>query len=366
MKTPRNSPAGSPSPSPKQGPQRSLVLVGWLCLSVASAAPVPPRPATTAPTAPPAATSLESFGKISDRNIFNANRFVVVRRVEEPTRATRAPVIVESFSLLGTLESAKGPVAFFEGSSPSHRKAAKLDESIAGCKITGIEPSRVQLEANGKPLELRVGYMLHRENEGEWRMREADRPSDYGSSYSSSGSYSSNGSSSGMGAFTGSSSSYSRDSRYSSSRDRDSRYSSPSRDSRSSSGSSSSNESPVESAQRRIRDQDRNGDGKISRDEADSRLRPNFDLMDRNRDGIVDAEEYTAYYAARLNGGTGGSGPGTFSTGTGSSSAGSFNAPPASTPTTPGTAGTPSAPSTGGGESDILRRLMEQRARENR
>ncbi len=254
---------------------------------------------------------------------------------------------MESLSLLGTLESAKGPVAFFEGSSPSHRKAAKLDESIAGCKITGIEPSRVQLEANGKPLELRVGYMLHRENEGEWRTREAERPSDYGSGFTTTSS------SSGTGAFTGSSSSYSRDSRYSSS----------SRDSRSRS-SSSSNESPAESAQRRIRDQDRNGDGKISREEADSRLRPNFDLMDRNRDNIVDAEEYTAYYAVRMSGGTTSGSPSTFSPGGSSSS--SFNAPTTTPPAPPSSTGTPSAPGTSGGESDILRRLMEQRARENR
>jgi hypothetical protein len=362
MKTLRDSSAGSPAQAPKQGRQRALVLAGWLCVSVAAAAPVPPRPAT-APVAPPAATNLESFGKISDRNIFNANRFVTVRRVEEPTRATRAPVIVESFSLLGTLESAKGPVAFFEGSSPSHRKAAKLDESIAGCKITSIEPSRIQLEANGKPLELRVGYMLHRENEGEWRMREAERPSDYGSSFTTTSS-----SSSGMGAFTGSSSSYSRDSRYSSSRDRDSRYSSSSRDSRYGS-SSSSNETPAESAQRRIRDQDRNGDGKISREEADSRLRPNFDLMDRNRDNIVDAEEYTAYYASRMSGGTtsgnpSASSPSTFSPGGSSSS--SFNTPATTPPSPSSSPGTSSAPGTSSGESDILRRLMEQRARENR
>jgi len=351
MKPPRNSSAGSPPQAPKQGRRRALLLAGWLCLSVASAAPVPPRPATATatPTSPPAATNLESFGKISDRNIFNANRFVTARRVEEPPRTTRPPVVVESFSLLGTLESAKGPVAFFEGSSPSHRKAAKLDESIAGCKITSIEPSRVQLEANGKPLELRVGYMLHRENEGEWRMREAERPSDYGSGFATT----SSSNSSGMGAFTGSSSSYSRDSRYSSS-SRDSRYRS----------SSSSNENPAESAQRRIRDQDRNGDGKISREEADSRLRPNFDLMDRNRDNIVDAEEYTAYYAARMSGGTTSGSPSTFSPGGSSSS--SFNAPATTPPPPPSSTGTSSAPGTSGGESDILRRLMEQRARENR
>lgn len=358
MKTPRaNSVDSSPQSPPTPGGWRALVLAGWLGLSVAAAAPVPPRPAaaTAAPPAPPAAINLESFGKISDRNIFNANRSVVVRRVEEPPRAPRAPVIVESFSLLGTLESAKGAVAFFEGSNASHRKAAKLEESIAGCKITGIEPNQVRLEANGKTLELRVGYMLHRENEGEWRMREAERPADYGSSFTTTSS-----SSSGLGAFTGSSSSYyNRDSRYSSSRDRDSRYSSSSRDSRSGS-SSSSNETPAESAQRRIRDQDCNGDGKVSREEADSRLRPNFDLMDRNRDNIVDAEEYTAYYAARMSGGTSSSSAGTFS---GSSSLTAPSPPP---PAAPSSTGAPSTPVTSGGESDILRRLMEQRARENR
>lgn len=356
MKPPQNSSAGSPPETPKPGRQRACVLAGWLCLTVASAAPAPApsRPATAAPVSSPAATNLESFGKISDRNIFNANRFVTVRRVEEPPRITRAPVVTESFTLLGTLESAKGPVAFFEGSSSSHRKAAKLEESIADCKITGIEPSRVQLEAKGKTLELRVGYMLHRENEGEWRMREAERPSDYGSSFTTT----SSSSSSGTGAFTGSSSSYSRDSRYSSS----------SRDSRSRS-SSSSNESPAESAQRRIREQDRNGDGKVSREEADSRLRPNFELMDRNRDNIVDAEEYAAYYAARMSGGSSSSSPSPFSSGTfssGGSSSGSFNAPITTPPPQPSSGGTSSTPATSGGESDILRRLMEQRARENR
>lgn len=323
------------------------MLAGLVGLTDGWAASVPPKPAEPAP-AVAAPTSLESFGKISDRNIFNANRFgPVVRRAEEPPRVTRT-VVLESFSLLGTLEYPKGLVAFFEGSSASHRKAAKVDESIAGCKITGIEPNLVRLEANGKPMELRVGYMLHRENEGEWKTREAERPSDYGSSYTSS-------SSSGSSPFPSSSygSSSSRDSRSSSSRDRDSR------------SSFSSSETPAESAQRRIREQDRNGDGKVSRSEADSRLRDRFRDMDRNRDDQIDAEEYTAYYASRMSGSSSGTpSPSTFSNASspgsfgGSTPAGSSSSPPASAP---------SAPSSGGsGESDLLRRLMEQRARENR
>ena len=122
----------------------------------------------------------------------------------------------------------------------------------------------------------------------------------------------------------------------------------------------------LKSVQRRIKEQDRNGDGKISRDEADSRLRPNFDLMDRNRDGIVDPEEYTAYYAARM-------GVSVPSAPVGSSfgSSTTLPSPPSfggnnnsSSATPPPTVSAPSA--SGTSESELLRRLMEQRARENR
>ncbi len=314
-------------------------------------------PAPQAAAKPAAAAlppSFESFKAIPDRNIFNTRRSV--RQVEAPP-VQRREVIVESFALLGTLDYPKGSVAFFEGSSAGFRKAVKVDESIGGCKVTAIEPALVMLEANGKPVSLPIGYMLRREDDGDWKLREAERPADYGSSYTSSSSPAF-GSPFGSGGF-------SRDSRSSSS-SRDSRFGSSSRDSR-----FSSNEPPAESAQRRIRDQDRNGDGKISRDEADSRLRPNFDLMDRNRDGMVDAEEYTAYYATRTSGSAPSSG-GTFSSPSfpspgGSTSSGSSPVV-GSSGSSSNSGGTPASPSTSGGasESDLLKRLMEQRARENR
>lgn len=365
----------------------ALGLAGtlWLAAGVASAQPArtnnpapsssgrqsAAKPAPAPPAVPPLA-SFDAFKNIPDRNIFNTRRYA--GRTEAPPQTARRDPVIESFSLLGTLDYPKGSVAFFEGSSASHRKAVKVDETIGDCKVTGIEPNLVRLEAAGKPVELKVGYMLRREDQGEWKMREAERPVEYGSSFSSGSSFNSG---------FGSSSSSSRDSRFgSSSSSRDSRSGSSSfnsRDSRSGGSSftsrSSSNESPADSAQRRIKEQDRNGDGKISRDEADSRLRPNFDLMDRNRDGIVDAEEYTAYYAARMGGGSGGpsTSSGSFNSGSSFNSGGSFNSSAA-----PGTfnsgnnnSGGPSSspsgpPSSGGGESDLLRRLMEQRARENR
>ncbi len=351
----------------------AFAFVGALLLAVLPVAAQQQRTNSPAPRtaakssvapAPAPATSFDAFKSIPDRNIFNARRFAG-RTDDAPPR--RDPVI-EYFSLLGTLDYPKGSVAFFEGSSSSHRKAVTVDESVGGCKVTGIDPNVVRLEANGKPVELKVGYMLRREDEGEWKMREAERPSDYSSSLTSSSSSPSFNSSFGSSGGFGSSNS-SRDSRNGSSGFSSSRNSrggsfnsSFNRDPRSGSGSSfGGGSSPAEMAQQRMRDQDRNGDGKISRDEADSRLRPNFDLIDRNHDGFVDAEEYTAYYVARMGGS---SSSNTFNSGGNSSSSGTFGGGSTSDSSSAPSSG--SSGSGGGSDSDLLRRLMEQRSRENR
>ncbi len=360
-----------------------LLAAGLLLLTplLASAqtrtnAPAPPstaktatKPAPAAAPAPSPAASFDAFKNVPDRNIFNSRRFAGrTTETAAPPPTTRRDPVIETFSLLGTLDYPKGSVAFFEGSSASHRKAVAVGETIGDCKITSVEANLVRLVSADKPLELKVGYMLRREDQGEWKMREAERPSDYGSSASSSSSSPfGSGSSSPFGFSSSSGSS------------RDSRSSSSGRDSRSSS-SFGSGSNPADMAQQRIREQDRNGDGKISRTEADSRLRDRFRDMDRNRDDQIDAEEYTAYYTSRMGGstssapptssfnsgstssfnsgstsgfnsGSSSASPGTF----GSGSAGSSSSPPASTPS-----------SGGSGESDLLKRLMEQRARENR
>lgn len=51
---------------------------------------------------------------------------------------------------------------------------------------------------------------------------------------------------------------------------------------------------------------DRNGDGKLSRDELPERLRPNFDRVDANRDGAISREEHAAVGRARGQQGGGG------------------------------------------------------------
>ena len=49
----------------------------------------------------------------------------------------------------------------------------------------------------------------------------------------------------------------------------------------------------------RFKAADANGDGKLSRDEAPDRIKPNFDRLDANGDGLIDLEELKQALAAR-------------------------------------------------------------------
>jgi len=64
-----------------------------------------------------------------------------------------------------------------------------------------------------------------------------------------------------------------------------------------------------ERATQRLKEQDKDGDGRVSFAEADGRLKENFTLIDKNGDGFVGLDEYKGYYASRNNpGGQGGPG----------------------------------------------------------
>jgi hypothetical protein len=113
----------------------------------------------------PGAISYSAFKPIAERNIFDQNRSV---RAPRPV-AAKTPR-AESFGLTGTLDSEKGPYAFFDGTSSAYRKVLKPEGTIAGYKVTAIEPNVVTLEDGDKKLELRVGTQLTREGEDEWKV----------------------------------------------------------------------------------------------------------------------------------------------------------------------------------------------------
>ena len=125
----------------------------------------------------PVKLSFSEFSVISDRNIFNAKRYPrntsapIVRR--DNTRATRT----EYFALLGIISYEKGPFAFFDGSSSSARKSARVNDEISGFKIKAILPRSVHLESGTNQFDLPLGKQLSRSDGGPWQV--ADRTEVY-------------------------------------------------------------------------------------------------------------------------------------------------------------------------------------------
>lgn len=108
------------------------------------------------------------FKLIADRNIFDPNRYPQMSR--QPRRDPRRTPTVEAFSLVGIMIYSKGPFAFFDGSSSQYRKVLKPSDKIAGYEITNVTPDKVQLVADGKTVDLKVGMQMRREDEGPWAL----------------------------------------------------------------------------------------------------------------------------------------------------------------------------------------------------
>src|SRR5258708_5665939 len=128
-------------------------------------------PAFCQSTSNTASLDYSSFTVIAQRNIFNPRRYSTrpfIQR-ERPTASRQA----ENFALVGTIIYEKGPVAFFEGSASSYRKAIAPSETIAGFKVQEIQPEYVKLATASNEIELHVGMELHRDGEGPWRMGQA-------------------------------------------------------------------------------------------------------------------------------------------------------------------------------------------------
>ena len=136
-------PAPEPTPAPEAVPQR-------------------------APASSSGKLDYSSFRMVNDRNIFNGNRSGAVITSTRSSSVSRS-VRIESFSLVGTLLSAKGPTAFFDGTDSSFRQVLKPGERIAGFQIQEILHSGVRLAEGTNTLDLAVGTSLRREDEGLWK-----------------------------------------------------------------------------------------------------------------------------------------------------------------------------------------------------
>ncbi len=127
------------------------------------------RPAAAQTTNAPAATNAtdySSFQIITERNIFDPNRYAHASHRQGRAISKSAPY----FSLVGTMNYRNGMIAFFDGNDSDYRKVLSLGGVIAGYKVVEITQRGVKLEAAGKPLVMKVGAQMRQEGKGEWQL----------------------------------------------------------------------------------------------------------------------------------------------------------------------------------------------------
>jgi hypothetical protein len=114
-------------------------------------------------------TDYASFRLIVDRNIFNGNRSG--QRITSTRNSSRLrSVQVDSFALVGTLISSKGPLAFFDGSESAFRQVLRPGDTIAGYRVDEVMPAGVRLADGTNVMDLCVGNGMRREDGGGWRL----------------------------------------------------------------------------------------------------------------------------------------------------------------------------------------------------
>ncbi len=143
--------------------------------------PVTPSAKTPPPVAPtasrrsaavpatPAGPSFDTYRLIGERNIFDANRRGRSRNSDDV-----APPRNDVISLVGTMDSDKGVLAFFDGTESGFRKALRVGQSVEKYKVAKITPDVVDLERDGQTISMRVSAQLRRPPGGEWKLISPD------------------------------------------------------------------------------------------------------------------------------------------------------------------------------------------------
>jgi hypothetical protein len=140
---------------------------------------------STATTNDSPATDFSAFQMISDRNIFNPDRYGRTPYHHYESHS------VPTFSLAGTMSYRKGMFAFFNGTSDDYRKAIQEGGRIAGYTIGKVTFDSVQLQSSGKMIEMKVGAAMRR-NGDEWELSAPGEWGDLNSTESTPGSEASN------------------------------------------------------------------------------------------------------------------------------------------------------------------------------
>ena len=158
------------NPSKIHNPKSPMARLAVLALLLAGALGSQAE-TTNAPANAPTRLSYDSFRMVSDRNIFNPNRFA--RSSGRTQRSSSQPVSrVESISLVGIMAYEKGIYAFFDGTKADYRHALQPGATIGEYQVVQVTPEHVQLRHGTNTYDLKVGMQMRREDEGDWFLSE--------------------------------------------------------------------------------------------------------------------------------------------------------------------------------------------------
>jgi len=119
----------------------------------------------------PADAKYDAYRIIVERNIFNPNR---VGRTRD--RSDEKLPRVDTIALVGTMQSDKGVVAFFDSPDAAFRKTLHEGQSVGEFKVEKIQPNEVELSRGGKPVTLKVAQQLRRPEGADWSVSAVEPP----------------------------------------------------------------------------------------------------------------------------------------------------------------------------------------------
>jgi len=143
-----------------------VLLAVWLLAGVGARAESTNVPAGLPAGKQAGRVSFDGFRVISDRNIFNPNRFA--RSTGRASAESRPVARADAFTLVGLMAYGKGAFAFFDGTKADYRKTLEPGGTISEFTITGLNAEQVKLTAGTNEFVLKVGMQVRREDEGGW------------------------------------------------------------------------------------------------------------------------------------------------------------------------------------------------------
>jgi len=107
---------------------------------------------------------------ISQRNIFDPNRYARTTNYRPRTRPRVRTAGAPEFTLVGTISYQKGMFVFFDGNNSDLKKILATGGSIAGYTVKEVTATSVKLlGADKKEIEMKLGDQMRQEG-GNWQL----------------------------------------------------------------------------------------------------------------------------------------------------------------------------------------------------